>query len=266
MFVFGLARSTESIPVVAVAVTVGVWALLRLRAERDEHAAASASWAASEAVLAERLRIARDLHDVVSHGLGMITVRAATARHLHARDASAGASGETALLAALDDVESASRQATLELRHMLQALRESDESAPRHPTDGLAALPSIVADAERAGIQVGLQHADLGDVPAAVQLTICAVAREGLANAARHAGSTRVRVLLTGDHDAVTVTVADDGPAAAPSGAPAWSGTPGAGHGLIGLRERVAAVGGALEAGPCGQGYRLHARLPKGEA
>jgi two-component system sensor histidine kinase DesK len=209
-------------------------------------------------VLAERLRIARDLHDIVSHGLGMITVRAGTARHLHSqRPREDEHPGEEALLEALADVENASREATQELRHMLEALRESDEVAPRHPTDSLESLPAIIAGARRAGLHVELHHADLGALSPSVQLAICAIVREGLGNIARHAGSTRARIELSDVSDAVTVAVTDDGPSAG------WAGEPGSGHGLVGLHERVTNLGGTLEAGPHISGYRLSAKLPK---
>lgn len=124
-FVLGLTWDLALILLVGVALAVAVWAVFRLRAERAAHEAALASWAASEAIVAERLRIARDLHDIVSHGLGTITVRAAAARHLNAQDTSG-----RALLEAIEDVETLSRQATLELRRMLETLREGDGPAP----------------------------------------------------------------------------------------------------------------------------------------
>lgn len=149
--VLGLTGRFAAILAVGIALPVTLWALSQLRAERAAHETALAGWHVSEAVLAERIRMARDLHDLVSHSLGMITVRAASARHLHARNAS-----ESALLEAIEDVEVLSRQATLELRRMLEALREGDDSAPRHPTDTLASLPEIIAGARRAGLCVEL--------------------------------------------------------------------------------------------------------------
>lgn len=252
IFMFGLTGSPGVILVVGTAVMVAVWAVFRLREERAAHEAALASWAASEAILAERLRIARDLHDVVSHGLGMITVRASTARHLNTSNAS-----EKALLEAIEDVEALSRQATLELRRMLETLRAADEPAPRRPIDTLASLPEIVADARRAGLSVELQQEDLGPVSPGAQLAICAIVREGLDNSVRHAGFTRVQVSLSREHYTISVTIADDGPSAG------WAAAPGAGHGLIGLRERIASLGGTLRAGPHATGFRLEANVPE---
>lgn len=251
-FALGLTGRLAVILLVGTAVAVAVWAVFRLRAERAAHEAALTSWAASEAILAERLRIARDLHDVISHGLGMITVRAASARHLNAQNTS-----ETALLEAIEDVEGLSRQATLELRRMLETLRAADEPATRHPTDTMASLPGIIAGAQRVGLRVELDQEDLGSVSPGAQLAICAIIREGLDNCARHAGSTNVKVTLSREHDTISIVITDDGPS------PGWAAAPGAGHGLIGLRERVNSLGGNLQAEPHAAGFRLEATVPE---
>ncbi|HEX5595951.1 MAG TPA: histidine kinase [Micromonosporaceae bacterium] len=259
LFLFGLTDTTAAMVAIGGAIAVTIWALLELRRERAHHKAELARWEASQTVLAERVRIARELHDIVSHGLGMITVRAATAKHLHSQrpDQNPGAA-ERSLLEALDDVEGVSRQATGELRRMLQALRNPDEMAPRHPTENLESLPEVIADAEFAGLDVDLNHPDLGAVSLGTQAVVCAVIREGLSNAARHAGPTRVRVSLLRQDETIVVIIDDEGPETG------WSSKPGAGHGLLGLRERVKSLGGTLEAGPHGSGYRLYATLPDG--
>jgi signal transduction histidine kinase len=247
----GLSWPYVLIMLVGIAVTTAGWAVSRLRAERASHAAAEAQWAAKEAVLAERLRIARDLHDLVSHGLGLITVRVAAARHVHAQQADAAALAE-----AMSDIEALSRQATLELRRMLETLRDAGEPAPRHPADSLTSLPDLIAGAQRAGMEVELQQGDLGPVTPGVQQAICAIVREGLSNSARHAGRTRVQIRLARAHDTISVTITDDGPV------PDWTAAPGAGHGLTGLRERVSGLGGTLHAAPHGTGFRLTATIP----
>ncbi|TDC43566.1 histidine kinase [Micromonospora sp. KC213] len=240
---------------------VSVWAIVRLLVERAEHEAAMARRDIAEAVLAERLRLARDLHDIVSHGLGMITVRTAAAAHLHARKPD-----DQALLAAIEDVEAISRKATVELRRMLEALREADDRPARHPTETLASLPEIVEGAGRAGLHVELTQEELGAVSPGVQVAICRVVREGLANSARYAGSTTVDVRLTRTPSAVSVTIDDAGPNRS------WAVRPGAGHGLIGLRERVSSLGGTLTAEPRAKepgrptGFRLEAIIPEGAA
>jgi len=251
--VLGLQRYLPLMLPAGIALAVAIWSVSRLRTERAAHATALTRWDASEAIFAERLRIARDLHDLVSHGLGMITIRAATARHLNARNGS-----EKALLEVIEDMENLSREATHELRRMLETLREGDVPAPRHPTDTLASMPEIIASAQRAGLCVELHQDDLGPVSPGVQLAICAIVREGLDNSARHAGLTRVQINLSQELDILAITITDRGPSTG------WTAAPGAGHGLIGVRERVTSLGGTFHSGPYGTGFRLEATVPEG--
>lgn len=248
--------STVLLPLlVAATCTIAMWSVLRLRRERAVHDASVTSLAASEAVLAERLHIARDLHDLISHGLGMITVAATTAKHLDAQRPD-----HDRLLQVLDDIEGTSRDATRELRRMLEVLRDPDMSAPIRPAETLDALPEIISTAERAGLVVSLDHAPLGAVSAGVQLTICVIVREALANSLRHAGPTRAQIRIErADPDTICVTVTDDGPAAE------WNAVPGAGHGLRGLRERVTVLGGTLDTEPTPVGFRLQVLIPDTE-
>ncbi|MFD2768355.1 sensor histidine kinase [Micromonospora eburnea] len=256
-FVFGLTARAWAVLAIGGAIGIIIWALLEIRRERARHEADLARWEASRVVLAERVRIARELHDIVSHGLGMITVRAATARHLHSQHPNQDQrAAERSLLEALDDVEEVSRQATVELRRMLQALRNPEEIAPRHPTENLESLPAIIADAESAGLDVDLDQPDLGAVSLGTQVVVCAVIREGLSNVTRHAGPTRVQVSLLRENETIVVIIDDEGPGTG------WSSKPGVGHGLMGLRERIKSVGGTLEVGPRGSGYRLYATIP----
>ncbi|HWS35884.1 MAG TPA: histidine kinase [Actinoplanes sp.] len=230
------------------AAATAFWAVRRWRSDRAEYERRLTAWAAAEAVLEERLHIARDLHDLVSHGLGLITVRAAATRHLEQ-------SGP--IREALGDIEETSREATAELRRMLTVLREPD-AVPRAPADSLAVLPEIVRAAGTAGLRPSLTSGDLGEVSPGVQVAICRTVREGLANVARHAGPVDVAVRVHRDGRHVVVTVADDGPA------PGWRPVPGAGHGLAGLRERVGSLDGGLVAEPVDGGFRLTARVPDG--
>lgn len=238
---------------------VSVWAIVRLLVERTEHETAMARRDIEEAVLAERLRVARDLHDIVSHGLGMITVRVAAAAHLHTRKPD-----DQALLAAIEDVETLSRTAMVELRRMVNALREADDMPALHPAETLASLPAIIEGARRAGLHVTLNQGDFDVVSPGIQVAICQVVREGLANSARYAGPTTVDISLTQTPAAVCVTVDDGGPRRG------WDVRPGAGHGLIGLRERVNRLGGTLttesRVNEHGRhvGFRLEATLPEG--
>ncbi|MEU7751179.1 histidine kinase [Micromonospora sp. NPDC049171] len=229
------------------AVTAALWAVRRSRADRAAYESRLTAWAASEAVLAERLHIARDLHDIVSHGLGLITVRAAATRHLPKP-------AEVAV--ALTDIEDASRHATAELRRMLTVLREPSAASSRAPVDNLDDLPDIVHGASLAGIRAGLTVEPLGPVSQGAQVAVCKTVREALSNAARHAGPTDVRVRVYRDGTYVVVTVADTGPSV-----DGWRASPGAGHGLAGLRERVGSLGGTLSAERVDAGFRLTARI-----
>lgn len=237
-----------------------VWAIQRARRQRRDFEERLASWAAERAVAQERLRIARDLHDLSSHGLGIITVRAAATGYLDGPDADA--ERRQAML----DIERIGRSTTTELRRMLSLLRSpSDDPAPLHPADTLAALPGIIHDAERGGLiiqqtveNLGDEHDEYGGLAPSTQLAVCAVVREALTNVLRYAGPTTARLTIARKDDAVHVTVDDDGQQ------PGWRAEPGAGHGLTGLRERVKAHGGTLATSPTRHGFRLHAAIPIG--
>lgn len=234
--------------VVGVAVAAAAWAVRRSRADRAAYESRLTDWAASEAVLAERLRIARDLHDIVSHGLGLITVRAAATRHLPK---------PAEVEAALSDIEDASRHATAELRRMLTVLRDPTVEGRRTPLDSLDDLPGIVQGASISGLVTQLTVDQLGPVSQGAQVAVCKTVREALSNSARHAGPTDVRVQVYRDDTYVVVTVADTGPSV-----DGWRPSPGAGHGLAGLRERVSSLGGTLSAEPVDAGFRVTARIP----
>ncbi len=244
-----VAQLTILLVAAGIAVGVLVWALLVSRRQRRVYEDELTTWAAERAAQDERLRIARELHDLASHGLGLITVRAAAARTVR------GPAGDDERQVALADIERAGRAATTELRRMLAVLRSTDDDgAPLRPAETLADLPGIVADA--ALVAAELEVGELGEVTAGAQLAVCAVVREGLSNAARHAGPARVRVSVTREGAGIEVRVDDDGVQ------PGWSPHPGAGAGLVGLRERVNLLGGAVTAGPQGSGFRLTARIP----
>ncbi|WP_433717496.1 sensor histidine kinase [Actinoplanes sp. CA-051413] len=232
------------------AVALAAWAIWRSHTDRVAYEARLTRWAASEAVLAERLRLAGDLHDIVSHGLGLITVRAAAARL-------SGDPGEAR--EALSDIESAGREATAELRRMLTVLRTAGDAGPRQPAEDLGRLPAIVSDARATGVRARLTLEPMGPVSPGAQVAICRTVREALHNVARHAGPSDVRVHVHRDGDTVVASVHDSGPDGP------WPGTPGAGHGLIGVRERVTGLGGTLHAGPVEQGFRVVARIPDRE-
>ncbi len=246
------AALVTTLAAIGIAVTVLVWALLRTRAQRRRYEEELAAWAGERAMQTERLRIASDLHDLVSHGLGLITVRAAVARTL------TGPDGENERAGALTDIEQVSRETTTELRRMLTVLRTPD-AAPLRPADTLDDLPAIVHAANAAGLTVTLGIEKLGDVSPGVQLTVCAVVREALNDTLRHAGPTQAYVHVRRDREVVVVEVQDDGPLEA------WQQRPGAGHGLDCLRERVATLGGTLHAEGGEHGFHLVARVPDPE-
>jgi two-component system sensor histidine kinase DesK len=230
------------------AVAAVIWAVRRWRADRADYERRLTEWAAAEAVMAERLHIARDLHDLVSHGLGLITMRAAATRHLpqspEVRDA-------------LEDIEETSRDATAELRRMLMVLRDPSESGPRYPVEGFDSLLAIVRAAEADGLRTRLETEPLGEVTQGVQVAVCRTVREALQNVVRHAGPTGVDVRWCRDGPFVVVEVDDDGPMT-----DSWHAVPGAGHGLAGLRERIGNLGGTLTTEHDGAGFHLTARIP----
>ncbi|MEU3019186.1 histidine kinase [Nocardiopsis sp. NPDC007018] len=243
--------------VAALATGVTVWTVSRSRRERREHERRLELWAGERVVQRERLRIAHDLHDLVSHGLGTVTVRAAAAARTE------GPSGERERVGALADIEEVSRRTTTELRRMLTVLRSTDPAAPVRPAETLDALPGIILAARERGLDAALDVTPdppgTGTVSPGVQLTVCSVVREALDNSARHAGPTAARVAVRREDRSVMVTVVDDGPARG------WVPRPGAGFGLVGLRERVRALDGTLSTGPEGPGFAVTARLPDPE-
>jgi signal transduction histidine kinase len=246
---------------VAVATLAAVWlgaavhnrrayvAELRDRAERAER---TREEEARRRVDEERMRIARELHDVVSHSIGVISVQAGVAAHLlERRPDKAGK--------ALATIRQASDDALGELHAMLGVLRQPDGHAPLTPAPGLAQLDALVAQAEDAGLRVAVAvHGETGRLPSPVDLAGYRIVQESLTNVVRHAHASRASVTVTTDGDALVVEVTDDG-----AGSP--GGGNGARQGIVGMRERARALGGTLEAGPRPEGgFRVHARLPVG--
>lgn len=217
----------------------------RLEAEREEQA--------RQAVDAERMRIARELHDVVAHSMSVIAVQAGVANHV------VDSKPEMAR-GALGAIETTSRSALVELRRMLGVLRESeqhDEDAVLVPCYCLADLEQMVGGLAGSGLEVELTiTGDEGRVPEAVSLSAYRIAQEALTNVLRHGGSTATVDIRCGEAE-VEVDVRDPG---RPEGPTRHTG--GSGHGLIGMRERVAIFGGRLQAGPDGAGFRVLATLP----
>jgi signal transduction histidine kinase len=197
----------------------------------------------------ERLRIARDLHDTVAHALVAINVRAGVAAHLHASEDSDGA---------LTDIMAVSAEALNDLRTTLSLLREADDPAPTAPTLDLASMTQLLDRAKAAGLDADADVKLNGHaIPIAVEQAGFRIVQEALTNVMRHAAASRARVTLRVEADALLIDVTDDGTRAA-SGAPSTGG-----HGLRGMTERAAALGGAVSAGPAERGgWHVHARLP----
>jgi signal transduction histidine kinase len=244
----------------------------QLSALRDRAAALEREQvsAAARAAAEERLRIARDVHDLVGHGLSSIAVQSSTARL--ALDAGRIDTARTALSA----VESSSRAALGEMRQLLGVLRAGD-AGEYGCSPGLGDLPGLVGSMRQQGVAVTLGVSEFGGVPRAVSLAAYRVVQEALTNVVKHGGGSRVTVEVGTSDGAVLVTVEDyaDETAphagrASPPGEADRPGPPGeqvGGTGLAGMRERVADFGGEVSAGPTGDhpGWRVHARIPYGE-
>jgi len=198
----------------------------------------------------ERLRIARELHDVTAHSLSIIALQAGAAEKAVRRDPDGA-------IAALHTIRVTSKDSLDELRAMLGVLRSVDEDAPLSPAGRLERLPELVRTVEQAGVHVSLDVAgDLGDVPAYVDVSAYRIVQEAITNVARHAQASTARVIVRREGDELTLEIADDGRGAE-------TGVLGEGHGIAGMRERVAALSGTFEAGPVeGGGFRVAARLP----
>jgi signal transduction histidine kinase len=213
--------------------------------------AARAETDASRRVDEERLRIARELHDIVAHSMATISVQAGVAEHVLPANPAAAA-------AALQAIKSASKDGLRELRAILNVLRQADDADPVRPAPGLAQLDGLVTGASEAGLPTALRQAGRPrPLPAGLDLAAYRIIQESLTNAIRHAGPARATVDVRYSETDVQIEITDDG-----SGGPA-GGRPGAGHGLIGMRERAVSVGGSLAAGPAPEGgYRVRAVLP----
>jgi signal transduction histidine kinase len=199
------------------------------------------------AVVAERQRIARELHDSVSHSLAVIRMQAGGARAvLETRPERASE--------ALDAIERVARQGLTEMRALLQLLDDAEETAERGPLPALDGLDDLVADARAAGLDVSLQvEGDPAAVPPNVGLGGYRVVQEALTNLSKHAQGSSAVITVRVRPGCLEVTCVDDGGALRP---------PGAGRGLAGLRERIGLLGGTFEAGPVDGGFRLRAAVP----
>jgi signal transduction histidine kinase len=201
------------------------------------------------AVVDERARIARELHDVVGHSVSVMTVQASAVRRLLEPDQE---KEREALLV----VEQTGREALAEMRRMVGVLRRPEEAPALAPQPSLEQLDRLVEQAREAGLPVELRIEGAPvQLPAGVDLTAYRLVQEGLTNALKHAHAEHAEVLVRYGDGLVELTVSDDGPGGG-------DGDKG-GHGLVGMRERISVYGGDLEAGPRPEGgFRLRAKLP----
>jgi signal transduction histidine kinase len=215
----------------------------RLELEREAEARA--------AVAEERARIARELHDVVGHSVSVMTVQASGVRRLLKPE-------QEREREALLVVEQTGREALAEMRRLVGVLRRPEEAPALAPQPSLEYVEKLVDQAREAGLPVELRiEGDATQLPTSLDLTAYRLVQEGLTNAIKHANATRAEVVVRYGDGEVELLVSDDG-----TGSPDGDVDSG-GHGLVGMRERVAVFGGELEAGPRPNGgYVLRARLP----
>ncbi|WP_426403088.1 sensor histidine kinase [Streptomyces sp. R-07] len=240
----------QELPAVAFAVAV-LAASEVVRVRREQGAQQRAERAAAERRRAdeERLRIARELHDVLAHSISVINVQAGVGLALLDSDPEQART-------ALTTIKAASKEALGEVRQVLDTLRTPGD-APRAPAPGLDRLPELVEQAAAAGLTVSVSTSGTpAALPPGADLAAFRIVQEALTNVVRHSGSRTARVRIGHGSGRLELTVDDDGPA---TGTEAG----GSGNGLAGMRERAAALGGTIEAGarPDG-GFRVHAVLP----
>ncbi|WP_326770488.1 sensor histidine kinase (plasmid) [Streptomyces sp. NBC_01591] len=232
---------------------LGAWQLGRAARQRRAFAIRAAEQIAQRAVTEERLRVARELHDVVTHSMGLIAVKAGVANHvLHVRPQEAHD--------ALQVIERTSRTALNDMRRMLGVLRTPEgerQPASLGPVPGAVALPELVG---QAGAQLTMRGVE--NLPDGVALAVYRIVQEALTNVAKHAGpDSRCRVEVAANGRDVRIDITDDGGGRAP-----LTKTTG-GHGIVGMRERVAMYGGTLTTGPRPEGgFAVHASLPYEES
>lgn len=223
----------------------------RVRRERARAAERSREEEARRRASEERLRIARELHDVLAHNISLINVQAGVALHLMDERPEQARS-------ALSAIKDASKDALGELRSVLDVLRQVEDGPLASPSSSLARLEDLVSRAAAAGLPVRTEvRGDLRGLPAAVDLAAFRILQEALTNVIRHAGRATAVIRVVLGEGELTLQVDDDGQGAV---APLEAGV---GRGIVGMRERAAALGGLLEAGPLrGGGFRVVARLP----
>ena len=234
---------------------LGAAEIVRIRQERAAETARIREEEQLRRASEERLRIARELHDAIGHHLSLINVQSGVALHL-------GEELPEQARSSFSAIKQASKEALSELRSVLSVLRQEDEPAPRSPTSTIARLDDLVSQAAAAGLAVRTEiDGPPRPLPFSVDAAAYRIVQEALTNVARHAGPATAIVRVCYAERDLAVQVDDDG-SGPPPGTPAGNG-----RGIIGMRERAAALGGELQAGARpGGGFRVRARLPLGGA
>src|SRR5919198_3798298 len=227
-------------------VLLGVAEAIRIRRERAAEALRIKEEEGRRRASEERLRIARELHDSLGHYLSLINVQSGVALHLNQQL-------PEQVRGSLVAIKDASKEGLTELRSVLEILRQEGEPAPRTPTSTLARLDELVSQASAAGLEVQTEtEGEVRQLPFGVDVAAFRIVQEALTNVTRHAGPATATVHVTYGERDLTVQVDDDG--RGPSGSTA----PGGGKGIVGMRERVDALGGELQAGARpGGGFRV---------
>ncbi|MEU9497971.1 sensor histidine kinase [Streptomyces sp. NPDC048196] len=239
---------------VMVLVTIVAWLTGRSVREDRRHAQALRTQLTTQAVTAERLRIARELHDMVAHSIGVIALQAGAAGRV-VETQPAAARG------ALRAIESAGRETLSGLRRMLGALRQAEpgqqaETAPFDPAPGLADIDRLAERTTEAGVRVDVRwRSERRRLPPEIDMSAYRIVQEAVTNVVRHAGANSCQVFIDCQDDELSIEVLDSGPGRANSS--------GSGYGLIGMRERVGLLHGDFRAEPRPEGgFRVTARLP----
>jgi signal transduction histidine kinase len=229
-----------------------VWAFGVFAQERQRYAERAAAQATKQAVADERLRIARELHDIVAHSMSLIAVKAGIGNHVAAERPDEARE-------ALRVIEATSRGSLTEMRHLLGVLR-SEVDSPKEtstlaPSPGVANIPDLAERAAAAGVTVDTDLSGTESLPDGVSLSVYRIVQEAVTNVVRHAAPAHCVVRVAAAGERVHVEITDDGRTPA---------TEGSGHGLIGMRERVMMYGGEFSAGrrDDGEGFRVTATFP----
>jgi signal transduction histidine kinase len=243
----GTMRNTVPFAVVSTVAVLLVRWVIGDRERRAALAERERDLVAREAVVEERARIARELHDVIAHNVSMMVVQAGAERRVV---------GESSTREVLETVEQIGRGALTEMRRLVGMLR-SDGDDPLQPQPGLEDLPTLVTQVREAGLPVELRvEGERRALPAGVELSAYRIVQEALTNALKHAGDARAEVHVRYGADSLELEIVDDGAATAED-------APTGGHGLVGMRERVALYGGRIDAGRrANGGFGVRVLLP----